>query len=70
MRLSVIKNDPGYQPDAYNYEVFLDGERIQHCFTADTDQGLVWVYYKGKYAKQRILKGKVKIVKHHNWGVI
>ena len=42
MRMSVKKNDPGYYKRAGRfYAAFLDGEKVEHCFTADEDKGYV-----------------------------
>ena len=44
MRKSVIQGDPGYDPDAWRYRVFLDGVEIFNCHTADDDKGIVYCY--------------------------
>ncbi len=43
MRISIFEIDPGWVPDPKNYEVLLDGERIDNCVTADDRCGLVYV---------------------------
>jgi hypothetical protein len=74
MRISVRKGDPGYKLDAFKHEVFLDGEKLQRCFTADEETGQAWVYAidkqgkliidnYGRKSKERILTGKVEIRK-------
>lgn len=40
MRVSVEKDDPGYRPGVYAAEIFLNGERLTRCFTADSDAGI------------------------------
>lgn len=44
MRISVCKDDPGYDDRAFGRcKVFLDGADItQHCYTADEEEGKVW----------------------------
>ncbi len=44
MRLSVRKDDPGYDPRAFGARVYLDGKEITHCFTADEERGYALVY--------------------------
>ena len=45
MRMSVKKDDPGYHKKAqWRYQPFLDGKKVDHCFTADEDQGYVMVH--------------------------
>lgn len=41
MRMSVITSDPGYSPNAFMYDVMLNGSRITDCVTADVDRGYV-----------------------------
>lgn len=70
MRKSVNQGDPGYDPEAFKYEVFLDGVRLEHCFTADEELGEAHVYLSWEEASvagipafipTTILKGKVEI---------
>lgn len=44
MRISVLKDDPGYRPDAYRFKVFLDGRFLEDCHTADEELGKAAVY--------------------------
>lgn len=78
MRISVKKNDPGFNPA--KCLVYLDGEDItQECHTADEEEGKVWVNKKnadGKYfiescpccgtpnavVAEEVLVGDVKVV--------
>jgi hypothetical protein len=39
MRVSTRKDDSGYIARAYNYRVYLNGEEITHCHTADEEKG-------------------------------
>lgn len=43
MRVSVNKNDPGYFIGAQRCEVYLDGEFVESCLTADEEKGEVVV---------------------------
>jgi len=73
MRKSVKKNDKGYDPYAgMHYEVWLNGLKVDDCFTADEESGEVWIYVKDNEGwfiidleknevKSKCLKGKVEI---------
>ena len=69
MRVSVIKNDPGYIEWAYGYEVHLDGVKLMNCFTADEEHGEAHCYKTDANGRPfrngsiEILKGKVEIIK-------
>jgi len=43
MRITVLDDDPGRKinPDRERYRVFLDGEVVKACFTADDERGEV-----------------------------
>lgn len=69
MRVSIREEDPGFVEDGQKYTVFLDGEKIQNCFTADEETGEVFVYdtdpESGEllidfYNGDQLIKGKVK----------
>ena len=71
MRKSIIKDDVGYDSEAWKYSVYLDGERIEYVFTADEEKGFVTVFdptVAGSFMKGRPdqpimkkLEGKVEI---------
>lgn len=61
MRVSVNKNDPGFVADPYNYTVFLNNRRIDHCQTADEETGEVTVALD--YSRCETLFGSVRIVR-------
>ena len=44
MRISVDKHDPGYNPTVFGSEVFLNGEILNNCITADDEKGIAIVY--------------------------
>jgi hypothetical protein len=44
MRVSVHKDDCGYRTDACDFNVFLDGELLKSCFTADEELGEAHCY--------------------------
>ncbi len=46
MRLSVDKDDPGYDSDALqNCKAFIDGVEItERCYTADEEEGKAWCF--------------------------
>lgn len=39
MRISINRNDPGFHPDALDFDIriTLDGETVHNCVTADSD---------------------------------
>lgn len=70
MRKSVRQDDPSYDPEAFKYEAYLDGVRLDNCFTADEELGEAHVYLTQAEAAAAgvsslipttILKGKVEI---------
>ena len=72
MRVSIIKQDIGHNPEAWKYSVYLDGKRMEYVFTADEKEGYIVVFdpdmagsfMKGK-PEQSVMKqldGVVKIV--------
>ncbi len=44
MRKSVRKGDPGYDPEAYMYNVYLDGVQLYNCHTADENLGICYCW--------------------------
>lgn len=44
MRVSTLKSDVGYTPFPQFYEVYVDGEYMTHCVTADEQKGYADVY--------------------------
>jgi len=75
MRKSVRKDDPGYDPKAVRCAVFLDGQKLKYCITADEELGKAWVYETGEdghlivdrsvnppQLRVKVLSGKVRIV--------
>jgi len=47
MRISADKEDPGFEnfnPGEHTYKVFLDGVEVDHCITADEEEGFVFLY--------------------------
>jgi hypothetical protein len=66
MRLSVIKEDPGYHPLAVRCEVTLNGMKPIHpCHTADEEAGKLYCYGPYDAARDELttleLTGEVKI---------
>lgn len=49
MRKSVKRSDPDYDPQGHKYKVFLNGEKISGCHTADEEKGEAFVYLKDVY---------------------
>ena len=49
MRMSVHKDDQGYHKRAqWGYQPYLDGVKVDHCFTADEDSGYLLRHKTGK----------------------
>jgi len=67
MRVSVKKNDPGYSNYSHRFKVFLNGEELKYCFTADEELGMVWVHDIEKF---RADVDKNKFLKHDKNGNI
>lgn len=44
MRISVNRNDPGYNQEAHLYKVYVEGVYLQKCITIDTDLKIAVVY--------------------------
>jgi hypothetical protein len=71
MRISLNENSPHYTPDAYLYQVFCDGEKVQYCFEACEETGRAWVLMPGgpngeeggTGIQLKIVKGKITLVK-------
>ena len=42
----MCKDDPGYHPFAWKAVVYLDGEELAECLTADEERGHCIVYAK------------------------
>ena len=64
MRLSIRQTDPGYSPKAFSAKVFLDGEELSKCFTADEELGEAHCYVleeDTEELKEVILRGDVVI---------
>ena len=45
-RVSVLRSDPGYRPDAWRYDAYLDGALVEYCLTADTNEGIAVAYVR------------------------
>lgn len=66
MRISVFPDDPGY-PVQGVYDVYLDGNRLTNCYTADDELGEVVVFDSEAAVETfgdvptKTLRGKVSI---------
>jgi hypothetical protein len=58
MRKSVLKNDPGYDKDAWKYVAYLDGDPVENAVTADEELGMIRILKDGKIHQRY---GKVTI---------
>ncbi|POP44938.1 hypothetical protein CHU32_13730 [Superficieibacter electus] len=71
MRITVLDDDLGKKinPTVERYKVFLNGEEVKHCFTADDEKGQVicGVFIDGRIVlqcgevKRQTLQGTVRI---------
>lgn len=70
MRLSLRKNDPGYHPEAFGAEVYLDGQIVNGCFTADEEKGEVFVLKRNTLGEYTINATGDDIVKERKTGKV
>jgi hypothetical protein len=56
MRMSVRKDDPGYDPNAVLFIPYLDGVKLDNCFTADEEEGKAYCFSLDKEGNQFIDK--------------
>jgi hypothetical protein len=71
MRLSTLKSDSGYKPDAElrKYEVFMEGKKETFCEVADEEHGYIIrvIKVRDPYSRKVVLRrsgklyGKVEI---------
>lgn len=62
MRISAIKTDPGYNTEAGQTEILLDGIKLDNCYTADEELGEAGCYVKGSSGRH-ILDDSGKFLK-------
>ena len=64
MRLSVRKQDPGFNPHlSMRAQVLLDGTDVtDRCFTADEDAGKVWLFVKDENGKFVLNQDRTEVV--------
>jgi len=73
MRLSVDKDDKGCSHIAFDCQVYLNGDLLNHCITADDIEGFCLVYKEGAdgnlyiepgrdYIATEVLHGDVSIL--------
>ena len=62
MRLSVKKEDPGYHRTAHRYRAFLNGAKVDHCFTADEEMGILWRYKTDQNGKVLLDETKTELL--------
>ena len=62
MRLSFLKNDPGYLPDANQYVVLLDGVEVKNVVTANEEGGAVRCRLD-RSDETYVRRGKVEIIR-------
>ena len=48
MRVSVRKNDPGFNKKAFGSKAYLNGEFVSDCFTADEETGEVFFFLRNE----------------------
>ncbi len=74
MRLSVKKDDPGFDADTQHCQIFVDGLDVTaRCYTADEEEGKAWCFKHNELGEvfcdpatdkpaAEVLSGKVVIV--------
>lgn len=60
VRLSVLKHDPNFTPNAQNYNVHFNGEKQTHCIIADSENGYILRYKKTILGTLRKRAGKLE----------
>lgn len=69
--MSVKKYDPGYHKRAARFYVpFLDGREVEHCFTADEDQGYVLRHKTDENGQIIVDYAKEETVKEQLFGLV
>lgn len=48
MRISIRKEDKGYNRNAIDFSAYLNGKIIDSCFTADEELGEMWAFRTGE----------------------
>ena len=75
MRRSTLKTDPDFAPDAYLYQLYLDGQRVEDCVLFDDELGFVEILVRdedgglvpskdGKGCMTIKIRGKVTYIKN------
>ena len=65
MRKSVIKGDPGYDLEAFNYQVYLDGVAVDDCHTADEEKGVCYCHARDENNNFIIEGDTIKTIERH-----
>jgi len=71
MRISTDKFDVGYVPDSAFYEVYLDGDYLKDCVTADDELGIAICHVRD-YDGNLLIEGDeiVQTVKYGDVSII
>lgn len=68
MRMSVNKDDPGYHKKAQYYQPFLNGKKVDLCYTADEDMGYLLRHKTDNSGQVIVDWGKGETVKEQLFG--
>jgi len=70
MRLSVKREDPGYHVKAHRYRAFLNGVRVDRCFTADEEMGTLWRYKTDQNGKILLREDYTEVLTEQLFGQV
>jgi hypothetical protein len=70
MRISVDIGDAGHRFDTYGVRIFLDGQEVSHCVTADEEQGLVVRLKIGEDGRRVICPDTLETERYEQRGVV
>ena len=59
MRISADECDRGFHPNYMRAKVFLDGEELHYCVTADEEERIAIVYVVDEVGKLKIVDGLI-----------
>jgi len=60
MRISIDKNDIGYDIKGFDTEISFNGKKLNYCITADEEKGTVLVFCEDAHGKPIIENGELK----------
>ncbi len=70
MRVSVNKDDPGYANSYKKVAVILDGKKITHCITVDSDTGYILRYKTDEEGSPILNNSRTECLKEELYGEV